>query len=214
MSQNPLHRKPFPMAHSPLPSLPVPAYAKARRLPGAPRRLGRALRPLLCAAMLGGAGLAQAAGAPARIGYIDIERVLQESAPARQEAQQLRQEFLPRSQKIKAMEQDLAAQQAKLQDNSLVMSQDQRIAARTRITELAQHIQDAKQAFNEDLDTQRSADIQSLLKRARQVVERIAAQRHLDAVFQSAVYIDPKLDLTNAVIQALAQPGAGKDAKP
>ncbi|MDE2479319.1 MAG: OmpH family outer membrane protein, partial [Betaproteobacteria bacterium] len=85
---------------------------------------------------------------------------------------------------------------------------------RARITELAQHIQDAKQAFNEDLDTQRSADIQSLLKRARLVVDRIAAQRHLDAVFQSAVYIDPKLDLTNTVIQALAQPGAGKDAKP
>ena len=174
-----------------------------------------ALKALLCAALLGGAGLAQAASAaaPARIGYIDIERVLQESAPARQEAQQLRQEFLPRSQKIKAMEQDLAAQKAKLQANSLVMSDDQRIAAQSRITELAQHIQDAKQAFNEDLDAQRSADIQSLLKRARRVVEHLAAQRHLDAVFQSAVYIDPHLDLTNAVIQALAQPVAGKDAR-
>ena len=214
MSQIPSHRNPFPMAHSPLPSSLLPACANARRLPGPARTLGRALRSLLCVAMLGCAGLAQAAGAPARVGYIDIERVLQESAPARQEAQQLRQEFLPRSQKIKAMEQDLAAQRAKLQENSLVMSEDQRIAARARITELAQHIQDAKQAFNEDLDTQRSADIQSLLKRARLVVDRIAAQRHLDAVFQSAVYIDPKLDLTNTVIQALAQPGAGKDAKP
>ncbi len=168
-------------------------------------------KALLCAALLGGAGLAHAASASARVGYIDIERVLQESAPARQEAQQLRQEFLPRSQKIKAMEQDLAAQKAKLQDNSLVMSSDQRISAQARITELAQHIQDAKQAFNEDLDTQRSADIQSLLKRTRRVVDRIAAQRHLDAVFQSAVYIDPQLDLTNAVIQALAQPATGKD---
>ncbi|WP_297910623.1 OmpH family outer membrane protein [Thiomonas sp.] len=171
-------------------------------------------KALLCAALLGCAGLAHAASAPARVGYIDIERVLQESAPARQEAQQLRQEFLPRSQKIKAMEQDLAAQKAKLQENSLVMSNDQRIAAQTRITELAQHIQDAKQAFNEDLDTQRSADIQSLLKRTRLVVDRIAVQRHLDAVFQSAVYIDPHLDLTNAVIQALAQPASGKDARP
>ena len=186
----------FPMAQFPMP----PALA---------------LKALLCAALLGCAGLAQAASAPApaRIGYIDIERVLQESAPARQEAQQLRQEFLPRSQKIKAMEQDLAAQKAKLQANSLVMSDDQRIAAQARITELAQHIQDAKQAFNEDLDAQRSADIQSLLKRARLVVDQLATQRHLDAVFQSAVYIDPRLDLTNAVIQALAQPAAGKDAR-
>lgn len=173
------------------------------------------LKALLCAAAVGFGCVAHAqdAQAPARIGFINIERILQDSAPAHMEAQQLRQEFLPRSEKIKAMAQELDALRAKLQDNSLVMSDDQRIATQTRVAELAQHVQDEQQAFNEDLDAQREADIQGLLKRTNLLVDEIASRRHFDIVFQSAVYVNPRLDLTDAVMQALAAP-AGKDANP
>ena len=173
-----------------------------------PRFLGaRALRAALsCAVVLAAIGAAHAAD-PAtpmlRIGFVDTQRILQDSALAKRESQQLQQEFEPRSAHIKALAQQVAAQRKKLQDDALVMSDDQRIAEQAQLTELSQRLRDAQQSFAEDLDAKRNADVQGLLDKANAVVTALARQRKLDIVFQSAVYVDPRVDMTAAVIQAL-----------
>lgn len=173
-----------------------------------PRSLGACVRraALSCAVVLAAAGAAHAAAPTApnlRIGFVDTQRILQDSALAKRESQQLQQEFEPRSARIKALTQQVAAQRKKLQDGALVMSDDQRIAAQTQLTELSQRLRDAQQAFAEDLDAKRNADVQGLLDKANAVVTALARQRKLDIVFQSAVYVDPRIDMTAAVIQAL-----------
>ena len=177
--------------------------------------LGACLRraALSCVVALATAGAAHAAATAAptlRIGFVDTQRILQDSALAKRESQQLQQEFAPRSAHIKALAQQVEAQRKKLTDDALTMSDDQRIAAQSQLTELSQRLRDAQQAFAEDLDAKRNADVQGLLDKANAVVSALARQRKLDIVFQSAVYVDPRIDMTAAVIQALdaSNPGA------
>lgn len=93
------------------------------------------------------------------------------------------------------------------------MSDDQRISAQMQITELSQHLQDAEQSFNEDLDAKRNSDLASLLSKANKIVDEVARRRHLDIVFQNAVYVDPRIDLTSAVIRALDASTAATSAQ-
>ena len=147
------------------------------------------------------------------LGFVDTQRVLEESALGKLGTQQLRQEFAPRSDKIKGMVQHLDALRKSLQDNAVVMSDDQRISAQMQITELSQHLQDAEQSFNEDLDAKRNSDLASLLSKANKIVDEVARRRHLDIVFQNAVYVDPRIDLTSAVIRALDASTAATSAQ-
>ena len=161
---------------------------------------------LLGVAVLAATATAHAAdpSAPAlRVGFVDTQRILQDSALAKRESQQLQQEFEPRSARIKALAQQVAAQRKSLENDALVMSDDQRIAAQAQLTELSQRLRDEQQAFSEDLDAKRNADVQGLLDKANAVVTALARKRGLDIVFQNAVYVDPRIDLTAAVIQAL-----------
>ena len=180
-----------------------------------PRSIAASARraALLGAFVLAAAGAAHAADPsipPLRVGFVDTQRILQDSALAKRESQQLQQEFAPRSAHIKALAQQVEAQRKKLTDDALTMSDDQRIAAQSQLTELSQRLRDAQQAFAEDLDAKRNADVQGLLDKANAVVSALARQRKLDIVFQSAVYVDPRIDMTAAVIQALdaSNPGA------
>jgi outer membrane protein len=165
--------------------------------------------------MLGAALAQSASGATmvAGIGFVNTQRILQDSAPARADAEHLRREFLPRSEKIREMVQQLNSLKNQAQQNSLVMSDDERIAAQSRITELSQKIQDAQQNFNEDLDRERNEDIERLLNRANAVVGGIARRRHLAIVFQNAVYVAPGVDITSAVMQDLAKSNAATNTQ-
>jgi outer membrane protein len=142
------------------------------------------------------------------IGFVNTQRILQDSVPARDDAEKLRREFLPRSEKIRAMVRQLNSLKESLQENSLVMSDDERSAEQAHIAELSQKIQDAQQNFNDDLDRERNADIERLLNRANAVVDSIARKRHLAIIFQNAVYVAPAIDITPKVMQVLAKPNA------
>ncbi len=179
-----------------------------RPLPGAEsaQRRGRRAWACLALAALAATGTAPAwaaSGPPLRIGFINTQRILQDSALAQRDSAALRAEFEPRNARIKALAQQAATQRKRLQDNTLVMSDDQRLAAQAQLTETLQRLHDAQAAFADDLNARRSADVQSLLNQADAAVDKLARQRHLSVVFQSAVYVNPRIDLTDAVIRAM-----------
>ena len=89
------------------------------------------------------------------------------------------------------------------------MSDDQRLAVQQQLQDLGREFRDDQQAFAEDLNAQRNADVSRILAKANQVVDQVARQMGCDIVFQNAVYVNPRIDITNAVIRRLdSQPPA------
>ena len=63
--------------------------------------------------------------------------------------------------------------------------------------------QHKRREFQEDLNARKNEELQQVLERANRVVKQVAEQEHYDVILQEAVYINPKLDITDKVIRAL-----------
>lgn len=154
---------------------------------------------------------APAANTPAlRVAFVDTARILRDSALAKAASRKLEQRFEPRRRKLAQLGQRIDALRNKLQDSGTTMPDDQRAQAQQQFADLSRQFRDDQQAFAEDLNAQRNADVSSILDKANAVVGRVAREKGCDIVFQSAVYVNPHIDITDAVIRALDAESAAR----
>jgi outer membrane protein len=60
-----------------------------------------------------------------------------------------------------------------------------------------------RREFQEDLNTRKNEEQQLVIERANRAVKQVAETEKYDAIFQEAVYMNPKHDITEKVIKAL-----------
>ena len=151
-----------------------------------------------------------------RVAFVDTARILRDSALARAASNKLKQDFEPRRRKLARLSQRIAALRARLSDAGSTLSDDQRLAAQQQLAELDRRFRDGQQAFAEDLNAQRNADVTRILDEANAVVDRVARDKGCEIVFQGAVYVNPRIDITPEVIRALdasqTSPGSRRPA--
>ena len=57
--------------------------------------------------------------------------------------------------------------------------------------------------FREDLNQRRNEEMAAVLDRASKVVKQMAESEKYDLVLQEAVYVGPRIDITEKVLKAL-----------
>ncbi|HLX81749.1 MAG TPA: OmpH family outer membrane protein [Burkholderiales bacterium] len=60
-----------------------------------------------------------------------------------------------------------------------------------------------RQALAEDMSQKRDEALKQIVEKANAMIKRIAEEEKLDAVFLEAVYVSPRIDITEKVIKAL-----------
>ncbi|MCK9515746.1 MAG: OmpH family outer membrane protein [Ottowia sp.] len=138
-----------------------------------------------------------------RIGFVNTDRLLSEAAPAKAAQAKLEREFSQREKELDAAAKALQAASDQFERNAVTMSDGDRAAAQRRLVEQDRDFQRKRRAFQEDLDARKQQELQQLLDRANQVVVQVAERERYDAIFQDAVYINPRLDITDKVLSAL-----------
>ena len=167
-----------------------------------------------CAAHAASPGMAPAKGAPdtaaavpraarLRVAFVDTARILRDSAAAKAASRKLEQSFEPRRRKLAELSRRIETLRASLTDGAASMSDDQRLAAQQQLSDLSREFRDDQQAFAEDLNAQRNADVSRILDQANTAVERVAREKGCEIVFQGAVYVNQRIDITPDVIRAL-----------
>ena len=58
--------------------------------------------------------------------------------------------------------------------------------------------------YREDLNLRRNQELGALFERANRVIKQIAESEKYDVILQEAVYRNPKIDITDRVLKALA----------
>jgi outer membrane protein len=71
--------------------------------------------------------------------------------------------------------------------------------------ELNRDFQRKQREFREDLNQRRNEELATVLDKANAAVKRIAESENYDIIFQEAVYANPRIDITDKVIKALAE---------
>jgi len=147
---------------------------------------------------------AASAHAQSKIGFVSSERVLREAVPAVKAQKKLEKEFEKRDQDLQRMAKQLQTMQDSLEKNSVTMADADRKAKEREFGELNRDFQRSQREFREDLNQRRNEELAGVLERANKAIREIAETEKYDAILQDAIYINPRVDLTDRVIKALA----------
>lgn len=142
--------------------------------------------------------------AQSKIGFVNTERIFRESEPARRAEKKLEGEFSRRERELNDLGNRLRSESEKFDKDAPVLSETQRNQRQRSLAELDRDFQRKQREFREDVNQRRNEEFASVLQSANRALKSIAEREGFDAVFQDAAYANPKLDLTDKVLKALA----------
>ena len=162
-------------------------------------------RQCFTAAVLGVAALtAQVQAQDFRVGFVNTDRILKESAAAKAAGSKLEQEFSKREKDLIDQGVALKALADKLERESPTLSESQRATRQKQLVDQDRDLQRKRREAQEDLNARKNEELQSVFERANKVVKQIAETEKYDLVLQEpVVYINPQHDITDKVIKAL-----------
>ena len=148
----------------------------------------------------------EAQSADLKIGFVDHERVLREAAPAIKAQKKIELEFSKRDQDLQKLAKQLKDTQDALEKTGSALSDADRRNKEREFADLNREFQRKQREFREDLNQRRNEELASVLERANKVIGQIAEAEKYDLILQEAVYRSPRIDITEKVIKALAEP--------
>jgi outer membrane protein len=163
------------------------------------------VRHLAVVALSGAALWAPAAQAQdgARIGFVNTDRMLREATPAKAAQTKLEQEFSRREKEIDDAGLALKTASERFEREAPTLSESQRQTRQRQLVDQDREFQRKRREFQEDLNARKQEELQQVLDRANRVVRQVADAEKYDVILQEAVYVNPRLDITDKVIKAL-----------
>jgi outer membrane protein len=138
-----------------------------------------------------------------KMGFVNTERIFREAASAKQAQAKLEQEFSRREKELMETGNTLKAASEKLEREAPTLSESQRNARQKQLVEQDRDFQRKRREFQEDLNARKNEEQQVVVERANRAVKQVAESEKYDVIFQEAVYVNPKHDITDKVIKAL-----------
>lgn len=157
---------------------------------------------LLCGLAVG--MLPSLALAELKVGVVNTERILKESAPAVRAAKKLEKEFAAREQEIQKLSKQFREVQSHLERENITMSETERRNKERDAANLNRDLQRAQREFREDLNLRQNEERAQFQERVTKTINDFAEREKFDLIIQEAVYISQRLDITEKVLKALA----------
>jgi outer membrane protein len=165
--------------------------------------VGRCARLLSLVVLVGTLNTPALSQESARIGFVNTDRILRESAIAKAAQQKLEQEFSRREKELQDLAARVKSSGERLERDAPVMTEAERVRRQREVAELDREFQRRQREFREDLSQRRNEELASVIERANRIVRQMAEQEKIDLILQEAVYASPRIDLTDKVIRLL-----------
>ncbi len=146
---------------------------------------------------------AVAADPEVRIGFVNGQRVINESPQAAIAKKKLEKEFAKRDQDLQKLAKELQGLQENLEKNGVTMSESERRTKERQLNEANREFQRRQREFREDLNLRQNEEMASIYERVNRVIKTVAESEKYDIILQEAVFVSPRVDLTDKVIKAL-----------
>ena len=158
------------------------------------------------------AGVHDAQPQELKIGYVNGERVLRDSAPAKAAQAKLETEFSKREKELSETGVRLKAASEKLEKEAPTLPEGERTRRQRELVEQDRDFQRRRREFQEDLNQRKNEELAAVVERANRAMKQIFDSEKYDLIIQEAVFAGPRVDITDKVIKALnaAPPTAGK----
>lgn len=143
------------------------------------------------------------ASADGKIGFVNLDRILRDAAPAQRAQKKIEAEFSKRDQELSKVAEQIKKMQEAMEKNAVTMPESERARREREFNELNRDFQRRQREFREDLNQRRNEELAAVLERANRAVRAIAEAEKYEIIFQEAVWASPRIDITDRVIKAL-----------
>lgn len=138
-----------------------------------------------------------------KVGIVDTERVLRESVPAMKAEKKIEKEFSGRDQEIKKLIKQAKELQTLLEKEDGKLTEAEHRNKERELSAMNLELQRLQREFREDLNLRKNEELTIVLDLANKSIQAIAEAEKYDLILQEAVYRNPKIDITDKVIQHL-----------
>ncbi len=160
------------------------------------------MKTMLAAAVLATA-MAGAHAQELKIGYVNGERVLRESAPAKAAQAKLEAEFSKRDKELADTGARLKTAADKLEKDAPTLPESERGRRQRELVEQDRELQRKRREFQEDLNQRKNEELSAVVERSNRAIKQIFDAEKYDLILQEAVFAGPRVDITEKVIKAL-----------
>lgn len=145
-----------------------------------------------------------------KIGVVNTEKILRESAPAIKAQKKIEKEFLTRDEQLKKVAAQVREYQEQLERNSKGISEEERRVKERELASLTRQYQRTQQQMREDLNARQNEEYGLILERVNNAIKIIAEKEGYDLILQlqDSVYRSQRIDITNQVIEVLVEQDA------
>lgn len=141
--------------------------------------------------------------APLKIGFVNTEKILRDSAPAKEAQQKIETEFKKRDEELQKLATTLRSKAEDFDKNAPVMTDADRSKAQRELSDLDTDLQRKRREFQEDFNRRRNEAFSGIVDKANVAIREIAEKENYDLIVQDAVTVSARIDITEAVIQVL-----------
>jgi outer membrane protein len=141
-----------------------------------------------------------------KIGYVQVDKILQDAPQTVETGKKLEREFSPRSQELDRMQKQIKDVETALTKDSLTISETDRRNKERDLSNLKIEFQRKQRELREDVNLRKNEELGALQDRINKAVDSVAETEGYDLVIYGGVaYASKKIDITDKVLKSLGK---------
>jgi len=138
-----------------------------------------------------------------KVGFVNTQRILLDSAPAKVAQEKIDAEFEKRNAELQKLVADLRKRVQAFEKDAPVLAESDRNRRQRELGNLDADVQRKQREIQEDFNRRRNEEFAIIIERANAAIKNIAESENYDLILQDAVTVSPRVDITDKVIKAL-----------
>lgn len=141
-----------------------------------------------------------------KVGYVQVDKILQDAPQTAESGKKLEREFSPRSQELDRMSKQIKELETVLDKEGLTISEAERRNKERDVQNIKIEFQRKQRELREDINLRKNEELGSLQDRINKAVQSVAEADGYDLVVYSGVaYASKKIDITDKVLKLLGK---------
>jgi len=167
-------------------------------------KLNQLLKTLMLAGLL--ALTTSLNAAELKVGYVQVDKILQDAPQTAESGKKLEREFSPRSLELDKMQKQINDIQASLDKEGVTMSETERRNKERDASNMKLEFQRKQRELREDINLRKNEELSSLQDRINKAVQTVSETDGYDLVVYGGVaYASKKIDITDKVLKLLGK---------
>jgi outer membrane protein len=148
----------------------------------------------------------QAIAADFKVGYVQVDKLLQEAPQTAETGKKLEKEFSPRSLELEKLQKQIRDLESQLDhDRANIVEADRRQKER-QLNNLRLEFQSKQRELREDINLRKNEELALLQERINKAVQTVSESEGYDLVAYSGVaYASKRIDITDKVLKLLGK---------